>query len=342
MESKKGNLKGYDFAMFADMVKKNKKHYLVAFGVSLILGVVVAFSIPKSYMAKTTLAPESSSEGNLGGSLSSLSSLVGLNMNGMNSDAIFPEIYPDVVMASDFLVNLSSIKVCSIDKKIQTSLYDYIENYQKQPWWSSVLGVFGKKKESLKKGEKLNYYHLTTKQSNIIKAIGDAVSCSVDQKTGVITIKATAQDPLIAASLTDSVSTRLQAFITNYRTNKARNDLANIKKLYVEAKRRYDKARQTYASFADANQELVLESYKAKESDLENEMQLQCNIYTQLTTQLQMARAKVIEKTPVYAILQPTTVPYRHSSPKKSIIVLAFLFVGCMGYTAYLMLKNNN
>ena len=106
MESKKGNLKGYDFAMFADMVKKNKKHYLVAFGVSLILGVVVAFSIPKSYMAKTTLAPESSSEGNLGGSLSSLSSLVGLNMNGMNSDAIFPEIYPDVVMASDFLVSL--------------------------------------------------------------------------------------------------------------------------------------------------------------------------------------------------------------------------------------------
>ena len=86
----------------------------------------------------------------------------------------------------------------------------------------------------------------------------------------------------------------------------------------------------------------MLESYKAKESDLENEMQLQYNIYTQLTTQLQMARAKVIEKTPVYAILQPTTVPYRHSSPKKSIIVLAFLFVGCMGYTAYLMLKNNN
>lgn len=341
MESKKEKTDGYDFAMFADMVKKNKKNYLIAFGVSLVLGVVVSFSIPKSYMAKTMLAPESSSESSLGGSLSSLSSLVGLNMNGMNSDAIFPEIYPDVVMASDFLVNLSNIKVCSADKKIQTSLYDYVENHQKEPWWSSVFSLLKKKKESLKKGEKLDYYRLTKDQSGIIKSIGDAISCSVDQKTGVITIKATAQDPLIAAALADSVSSRLQAFITNYRTNKARNDLANIKKLYVEAKERYDKARQNYSYYADANQELVLESFKAKESDLENEMQLQYNIYTQLTTQLQMARAKVIEKTPVYATLQPTTVPYRHSSPKKSIIILAFLFVGCMGYTAYLMLKKN-
>lgn len=61
------------------------------------------------------------------------------------------------------------------------------------------------------------------------------ISCSVDQETNIITIKVTAQDPLISAVLVDSVSNRLQAFITDYRTSKAKHDLAYTKKLYVEA-----------------------------------------------------------------------------------------------------------
>ena len=320
--------------LLASMVR-HKLQYAIVLSVSFALGIIVSFSLPKSYTAKVMLAPETSTGNSLGG-LSSLASLAGVNMNGMSSDAIYPEIYPEVVGSTKFLVELSSIKVKSADGTISTTLYDYIETKQKAPWWSSMFSFLGKEKHT---GKTLNAFNLSQEQSGIINAIGNSISCSVNNSTSVITIKATAQDPLISATLADSVSVRLQKFITDYRTNKARNDVNNIQKLYNEAKARYDKARQLYSSYSDSNNDLILASYKAKQSDLENEMQLQYNIYSQVTTQLQMAKAKVIEKTPVYAVLQPSTVPYRHSAPKKSLVLVAFLFIGFFGYTAYLVFR---
>lgn len=325
-----------DFRKLLEILSQNKKNYLVVLCVSLVLGTIISFSIPKTYTTTIKLAPEASSDSRLGGGLSSISSLVGINMNNINTDAIFPDIYPDVVRSTEFLVNMSRMQVTTEDKKLKTTLFEYMDNYQKQPWWFAISGLFASKAEH----SKLNPHKLTKKQANIIEAIENAISCDVDQNTGVITIKASAQDANISAEIADTASSCLQTFITNYRTNKARNDLANIQKLYNEAKERYDKARRKYASYADSNNDLVLESFKAKEADLENEMQLQYNIYTQLTTQLHMARAKVIEKTPVYAIIQPSTVPYKKSAPKRSIIIMAFVFVGCLGYTAYVMMKN--
>lgn len=314
----------------------HKLQYAIVFGVSLVLGIIVSFSLPKSYTAKVMLAPETSTENALGG-LSSMASLVGLNINGLSSDdAIFPEIYPDVVRSTTFLVKLSAIKVKSADGTISTTLYDYIETKQKLPWWS-IIFHFMKKEQGT--GKKLNAYQLDKFQSGIIKDISNSISCSVNSNTNVITIKTSAQDPLISATLADSVSTLLQEFITNYRTNKARNDMNNMQKLYKEAKARYDKARQLYSAYSDSNNDLVLASSKSKQDDLENEMQLQYNIYTQVTTQLQMARAKVIEKTPVYAVLQASTVPYRHSFPNKSLVIIAFIFIGIFGYTTYLAFR---
>lgn len=332
------NSYNFDFKKIITIALQNKKGYVITFFSSVVLGLIVGFSIPKTYTTKVMLAPESSSESALGGSLSSLTSLVGINMNGMSVDAIFPEIYPDVVRSTTFLVGLSEIHVQSADKKISTTLYDYIANEQKYPWWLYPVELFDGDDEATAK-KKLNAYRLDEEQAEVIKAINEFITCSVNKTTGVITITATAQDPLISAVLADSVRVRLQDFITDYRTSKARNDLNNIQKLYREAKANYDKARQKYAAYSDANQDLVLESFKATVNDLENEMQLKYNIYTQLTAQLQMARAKLIEKTPVYAVLQPAVVPYRHSAPKKSLVLLAFVFVGCMGYTVYLMFK---
>lgn len=317
------------------MIKQHRKKYFLVALVSGIVGIIISFSIPKSYTTKIMLAPETSTNSLLGGNLSALSSLVGMNMSGNSSDAIFPEIYPDVVSSVNFLVGLSKMHVETADGKVSTTLYDYIENGQKAPWWA-FFRYFAKKKKT---GDNINPFKLNKDQTGVIKSLDKSIMCSVNKNNGVITIKATAQDALISAVLADSVSSRLQTFITDYRTNKARNDLAYIQKMYAEAKKHYEQARQRYGAFADSNQDIVMASVKTRENDLENEMQLQYNIYSQMTTQLQMAKAKVIEKTPVYAVLQPASVPYRQSSPKRMLITLALILVGCMGYTAYVMLK---
>ena len=115
--------------------------------------------------------------------------------------------------------------------------------------------------------------------------------------------------------------------------------MAYTQKLYKEAKERYTRARQNYASFSDANQDLILESVRSKQTDLENEMQLQFNAYNTLAQQMQMAEAKVQEDTPAFTTLQSATVPVKKAGPVRSKMVLMFLFLVFIGTTAYILYK---
>jgi uncharacterized protein involved in exopolysaccharide biosynthesis len=128
--------------------------------------------------------------------------------------------------------------------------------------------------------------------------------------------------------MADSVKSRLQKFITDYRTEKARRDLAYQTKLFKEAKAKYVAVRKKYIDYSDANQEIVLESVRSKLEDLENDMQLKYNSYTALVAAVENAQAKVQEVTPAFTTLQSATVPVRKSGPGRSKICLVFIFVG--------------
>ena len=151
------------------------------------------------------------------------------------------------------------------------------------------------------------------------------------------TITATMQDPFISATITDSIMSRLQNHITAYRTSKARKDLAFAQKLYREAKASYTTAQKKYATFADANQNLILFSYRSEQERLQNEMTLAYNVYSQTAQQLQMAKAKVQEITPVYTVVQPATVPLKPAKPNKMMILIGFIFLGGVGSVGWIL-----
>ena len=161
----------------------------------------------------------------------------------------------------------------------------------------------------------------------------------VDKKTGIISIKTTAQDALICKTLADSACAHLQAFITEYRTKKAIIDKEYYKQLTEEAKENYEKARRLYASYADANSEVVLASYRTKLDDLENDMQLKFNNYTAMTTQYQAALARVQERTPAFTMIKGATVPYKPTGPKRMIFVVGMLIFASILLSLYVTIK---
>ena len=184
---------------------------------------------------------------------------------------------------------------------------------------------------------KLDPFRLTKDEAAIADALSKRISVSVDKKTGVTTLSVTMQDPLISASLTDTVMHCLQNYITDYRTNKARHDLAFTEKLYGEAKASYEDAQKKYANFVDANQNIILLSYRAEQERLQNEMNLAYQVYTQVSQQLQMARAKVQEITPVYTVVQPATVPLKPAKPNKLMILIGFMFLAGVGSVGWIL-----
>jgi hypothetical protein len=282
--------------------------------------------------------------------LASLASQFGVNLGSgaTGSEALFPTLYPDLMNSVDFKASLFNVPVHKKDSTRIMSYYDYIAKEQKSPWWSAVISapfkalgaLLGSEKDTIDQ-HKVNPFMLTKEQAKIVETIDKKVVCDVDKKTMVITINVTDQDPLICAVMADSVQQRLQNFITDYRTKKARVDLEYMRKLYGEAKARYTKARQLYASYSDANQDIVLESVRSKLTDLENEMQLQFNNYNNIVQQLQMAEAKVQEDTPAFTTLQSATVPVKKAGPSRAKMVLIFLFLAFLGTTVYILHKEN-
>lgn len=337
-----------DLIELAQKVWADRKMLYKVCGIAALIGVIVGFSIPKEYTTEVTLAPESASKMN-SGSMGALAAMAGINLGSASGgeDALSPELYPDIVKSTPFLLELFDVKVQDQKGKIDTTLYAYLDKYQRSSWMSAVvsapfkalgwtLSLFKDKPE--KKEGKINPFHLTLDENRVADALSKRILVTIDKKTGVTTLEVTMQDPLISASLTDTVMHCLQNYITNYRTNKARHDLAFTEKLYKEAKADYEDAQKKYATFADANQNVVLLSYRAEQERLKNEVELAYTVYTQVSGQLQMARAKVQEITPVYTVVQPAIVPLRAAKPNKVMILIGFVFlagVGCVGWILF-------
>ena len=140
----------------------------------------------------------------------------------------------------------------------------------------------------------------------------------------------------IRKHIANAIKEELQDFITSYRTNKARIDVAYYEKLAKEAKMDYERARRRYASFSDSNSEAILESVRSTQDDLENEMQLCYNAYSMMQNQLQLARTKVQERTPAFTLLKGAMVPVKHSGPKRMLMVIGFMILTFFILTGYL------
>ena len=336
--------------IFADLLK-HKMLYAKVLPITFVVAAILALSIPNYYNCTVKLSPEMSGSKSTSG-LASLASSFGVNLGtgGAGTEALFPTLYPDLMNSVDFKTSLFHVPVTiegdkeAGEKDRTMSYYDYLTKEQKAPWWSSamksIMSIF--KSDSVKGEGKLDPFRLTLEQANVVKAIDQKVVCDVDKKTMVITINVTDQDPVIAATMADTVKTRLQKFITDYRTSKVRVDLEYSKKICAETKARYEKARQLYAEFMDANQDIILQTVRQKQTDLENEMQLQYNAYQQVAAQLLAAEAKVQEETPAFTTLQSATVPVLKAGPKRAQMCLIFVFLAFLGTTAWILYKEDD
>lgn len=333
-------------------IKKHRKLYYKVLGITFIASAIITLSIPNYYKCTVMLAPEmpGGTKGTSG--LASLASSFGVNLNSASgADALMPNLYPDLMNSVAFRASLFPVKVQQEDGDTAMTYYDYLENYQRLPWWSAgmkavgkgissaVGSLFGSEEET---SNKVNPFRLTKEQTEIVEKMEEKVVCDVDKKTFVITIDVTDQDPLIAATMADSVQTRLQDFITDYRTRKARVDLAYNQKLFKEAQARYEKARLKSAAYSDANRHTIFAGKQSEQTKLENEMQLQYRAYSQVAAQLQVAEAKVQEDTPAFTTLQPATVPIKKSGPKRVFIVLIFLFLAILATTVFVFHKERH
>lgn len=327
-----------------DLVKKlwAKRIYLIkAAGVGAIVGLIIAFSIPREYTTTIKMAPEGINA-TQGGSMADLAALAGVNLDNTkgNSEGINLILYPDVINSTPFIVELSQALVKGQKMDSTMTFYDYLDTQVVSPWWGYVISapmkalgwVFSLIQKKEVEPSSINPYMLTKKQNKVLERLKNNIMVAVDKKTGVITVAATTQDPVVAAVVADSIVNKLQSYIFTYRTEKAVRDLAYTQKLYDEAQQKYYEAQRRNAYAADANTHIAKQSARVELDRLQNEQQLTFSVYNQMAQQLEKAKMKVQEQTPCVTIIEPASVPVKKSNMSKAMILIAFVFLGgCVG-----------
>jgi uncharacterized protein involved in exopolysaccharide biosynthesis len=280
-----------------------------------------------------------------------LAAMAGINLKE-KEEALPPEIFPDIVASSPFIIGLFDVRVTDIRSAIDTTLYVYIKDDQRSAWWSVVLGLpfrglgllFGsddnKQDSPSSSKEKPAVITLTEEQSTILGAIKSRINISVDKKTDVITLSITMQSPEISAHIADTVIAYLQSYVINYRTEKARQDLLFAERMFKESQKNYYKTQQEYATFLDQNLNITSLRYKTKEESLRNELSLSYGLYNQMAQQLQLAKVKVQDMTPVYSVIQPAVVPIQAASPRKMMLIIGFAFLAAFGACSWVLAKD--
>ena len=324
-----------------DLLRKvigiRKKIYKAA-GIGLIIGVIVAISIPKQYTVEVTLSPEMGN--NKGGGLSGLAaSFLGSGVSmGDGTDALNASLSADIVSSTPFLLELSNMKV-PVSGSEKISLSSYLDE-ESSPWWSYVIGfpgmVIGGVKSLFIEDEDESIFldkashgtiELSKKESQKIESLKKKIVASVDKKTSMTSVTATFQDSKVAAVVADSVVKKLQEYIIDYRTSKSKEDCLYLEKLFKERQQEYYVAQKKYADYMDSHDNIILQSVRTEQERLQNDMSLAYQVYSQVASQLQVARAKVQEEKPVFAVVEPAVVPLEPSGTSRKVYVLAFIFL---------------
>lgn len=325
----------------------NKKKICLICIIAIIIGGIFAFSKPKEYTTTISFTA-SAPQGGISGNMGMLASFAGINMPTNTNDGISPELYSEILKSTVFIEQCLSLPVRDDKQNINTTLSEYLLDYQKQSWIISViksplllLNIFSSKSDGeLLIEENNDPRYISRSDMNAMNALKNSYSISIDKKTNLITFNLTAQSPVISAFLADTITSKLQSFLIDYKIKKSQEDLLNAELLLKQAEEKYNQALIKSAEFEDRNKNVVLAQYLIKQKELQNELNLTYGVYNQMAQQVQGYKIAILDQKPVFSIIQPAIEPLTPSAPNKKLIIIGFAFLGFIGSCLWVLRKD--
>jgi uncharacterized protein involved in exopolysaccharide biosynthesis len=318
------------------------------------LGAIYSLTQPNEYSSNAKLLPEldskSGGSGGMGG-LKSLAGLAGVDLGGSSSgaEAIRPDLYPNIVQSAPLLQEVLKAKMYSTKHKKWQTVLDFLSEKQD----TAPLDLGGDSKEDEVASEvkldkvpasalSADLIKLNKKEQAAIKKLRASVVLEIDKKSGVISLTTKLTNAVAAANITSLIQHYLTKYVTDYRTQKARKELAFLEKRLTESRARYDQALFTLSAYRDQNMNLFLNVAKDREKKLQYEVDMAYNLYMTISGQYEESKVKLHRETPVFKVLEPAQVAVQKDGPKRSLITIGFMFVGVFVSLIYVFFKTVN
>lgn len=326
----------------------------IAITTFLVAGVGVIFALmqPVQFSSGAKVLPEivQSGSSKLFGGFSSVAGLAGLDIDNLgNSDAVRPNLYPDIVQSTPFVIHILNLPVVTKEGDKYESLGHFLNYGGKKTAVGKIISNFfdlfsssKKKKENYLKFDEIGSdmtYNFNKQQELTIKNFQSRVISSIDKKTGIISISVKMPDPKIAGYVANQSLEYLKKYVVDYRLEKLKTYEAFLNEKTVEAKKRYESARYNLSNFRDRNKNLFLLVPKTQEEELKYEYDLAFGLYLEVSKKLEQTRIQSQNETPVLKMLEPAKVPLLKSEPKRTVIVLTYAVIGFIFACLYSLFK---
>lgn len=302
------------------------------------LGLWYAFSLQEEFTANGRILPELQSKGGKFGGLQGLASLAGLDLGNIEgTEAIRPDLYPDVLKSTPFFLELFKQTVTTRDNK-QISFENFYHSVVEQG--REIPEKYTKKFPVKENG----FLVLNPVNETRIENLKKRIQVGIDKKSGIINISVKMPDPVVAAGVARFSMIYLTEYVTRYRIDKAKKDLSFLEEKVDAARGKFYSTQTKKAQYSDQFQlpTMRLQSADIQRERLESEYRMSSAFYNELLKKYEEAKIKVQQETPVFQVLEPPVVPTKKSEPKKASILLVALFLGGILGILVILVKNKN
>lgn len=342
---------------FGEIFRTLKSHWIIIATCAILFaafGAIFSLTQPNEFSSNAKLLPELdsklSSTGGIG-SLKSLAGLAGVDIGGssLGTDAIRPDLYPNIVQSAPLLREVLKAKIYSTKYKKWQTVLDFLT--EKQELAPIDLGRNPLDEEEVidfnvdivpKNTLSKDLINLSKKERFALKKLRESIGVEIDKKSGVISLTTVLPNAVAAANITSLVQYYLTKYVTDYRTQKARQELAFLENRLTESRARYDQALFTLSAYRDQNMNLFMNVAKDREKKLQYEVDVAYNLYTTISGQYEESKVKLHRETPVFKVLEPAQIAVKKDGPKRGLITMGFMFVGFFVSLIYVFFKTVN
>lgn len=343
--------KGLDMMAMVRQLWAGRKTIFITLGIFFALGLVAAITMKRTYSVQTVMVPQMGNDKSSG--LGGLAALAGFDL-GMtqNSGELSPLSYPQIVSSVPFRLEMMHTPLHYEKCDTMISMFDYaLAGYDKPSVFSYILkytiglpgvilsSISSKPKEIAIPGSGETQANNEPKpvvvsldEQKMLEMMGQVISLDVDKKEGFITLRVNGSEPVQTAELAIKAQKLLQEEVTRFRVEKSQSELEYIQARYDEAKEESDRYQAALAGTTDRFQNVITTSANIGKERIRSKYNVANTVYMEMAKQLEQAKMKVKKETPVFAIIQPVTMPMKPSNSRaKTLIVWLFLgvVVGC-------------
>lgn len=294
---------GFDWRRAASQLWRRRRWLAALAAVGAVVAYALSFLLPPVYVASVTLmeAPSSSS--------ASMSPQFGLMAQqfgvGLGASASGVSSYPEIVRSRQLLTRVLGQRFPDAGNR-------------------TVLLL-----------DRLTRHAPASQRVDVgVRKLRRLVDVALDRRTGILTLRVSLGDPVLAAAVATAICATLQNIVVQSMNTQAGANRRFIEARVAEARRDLARAEDALRAFRESNLRGSSPRLLTEEARLARETRMQEEIMLTLARQYEIVCVEEQKNVPVINVLDPAVPPAFRSAPRRSVLAaLGLLFSLACGAT---------